>query len=992
MAGQHRFAAFISYSSADGAFARRLHQALEGYRVPAGAGAFNLTGKANRVAPVFLDRAELSSGELGVAITSAIETSSSLIVVCSPGAVKSEWVDKEIRHFIQTGRVRRIFAIIASGEPFASLHGAADNECFPPALRELAKGAFGDAYEVVAGDARPGRDGFRNAWLKVAAGILEVGFGRLLDRDAAARRARTTLLGGMAATVAAVVGTLTTFWFLESQRYQNEARASLLREARSAFELDDSARALTALASLVEGMSAEERGRYQPVLESWSPRFPHLAASLADAPSAFAYGERVFLRRPDGILASPLPANVVVAARDDEETVLAVDFTGRVWQWRPGQTEAKDMGLPADVLGGHNWTSALKLKGGGAVFGGSVQASYAGGEDPVVLVVNEKARSFALVQLGYTPVEDLRLASDCSAFAFRASSLDYEFGSEGEDAVVEEIRIDEGIQRIDFRAETAKQEQISEEDFQRIAQLNVDPDADPYDRATAVLNAFATACGGGQIAAGAPPNLLVTRAISAADAIPADDTGKPASGWDWVAHDRWSAEPQGDGPEVARIAALSDAIQRAKLEIGKKTRIRDGEIDRIAPQEETGWEEPDPQADAELVSFEYSARLGVELSYDVAGEPALSFYAAEGKFVGSNVCGFVSGKAKCINMMQNGHGVQFAAFPDFMYAGGTNYLGYPLFTLIDRRTFDAIEFRSDEIDIAEPAYAGSVALSPSGKQMAIAFARTILLFDLGDRLAPRLAKKLSVPGLADGADSGLRGVCAALTYLDDDAMVVSRGDGLNLKLDLQTGEEVWRFRLPASVGCDAGFPYVPVQAAVSPDGKQLAVRGSSFAALLDTRTGLPLLPTAKFEAVMRWEDEGFYSEESAAQIAGDFEPETTPAAEIEPAPDGEFDCARDGIGCRSEAELTRSARLLAKISEPFLVMMPSGEIWLRSLSFDISLAPPPARVAPVAIAAAPQCFTGWQVSGTRIEPFDLMKDVKIGAAAVPEADLLARCK
>jgi hypothetical protein len=996
MAGPGRFAAFISYSSHDAAFARRLHSALEGYRVPSGAGSFNLAGKPNRVAPVFLDRAELSSGELDAAITSAIENSTALIVVCSPHAAKSEWVDKEIRRFVETGRVRRIFAIIASGEPFASAHGAADNECFPSALREMAAGKLGERYEVVAGDARPGKDGFRNAWLKVAAGVLDVGFGKLLDRDAAARRGRTLLLGTTAAVVAAVVGTLTTFWFLESQRFQSEARASLLREARSAFELDDAARAVTALASLVPGMPAEERAVYQPVLDAWSARFPHLAASIANAPTAFSYGERVFLKTPSGILATPLSPDVIVAAGTGEETVYAIDFNGRVWRWRAGETRATDLQLPVDVLGGHDWASAVKLKSGGVVFGGSKQATYAGGEDPVVLIVNEAARTFALVGLGYAPLEELRLESDCSAIAFEAGSIDYDFGSEGEEAVIEEIKHVEGFKRLDLRSATAKQEQITAEAFESIPQIRFEADDDPFDRGRRIVNAIAATCGGGKIAEGPPPPLAATLAVATRELDTPDGALTASGAWDWALQERWNEEPRDDGPEVARIAALTDAIQRARVEIGKVTRIRDGAVDTLPPQEETFVdEEPDPQADAELVSYEYGAQLGIYLAVDAAAEPTLSFYAAEGKYIGANVCGFVTGKPKCINM--GGLVVEFASFPDFIYAGGTNYLGYPLFTLIDRRTFDAIEFRSDELDISppEPAYAGAVALSPTGRQMAIAFARTVLLFDLDEKLVPRLAKRLSVSGLAEGADGGLRGVCTALTYLDETTLVAARGDGLTLKLDLRSGEELWRFRLPASVGCDSERRYVPVQAIPSPDGKRLAVRGSNFVAMLDTGTGLPLLPAAKIGAAMRWEDDGYYTEERAMQIAGDYAVDTEDnsfeSRALTVFAEGK-NCIETGVGCKSGVELTRSARNLSKLSEPLLVVTPSGETLARSPSFDITLAPPPDGSPAVSISASPQCFTGWRVAGSRIEPFDLMKDVKIGAPPIPEADLLAQCR
>ena len=60
MISAYRYAAFISYSSKDSAFAVRLHRALESYRIPRALGSFQVVGggKPNRVYPVFRDRDE----------------------------------------------------------------------------------------------------------------------------------------------------------------------------------------------------------------------------------------------------------------------------------------------------------------------------------------------------------------------------------------------------------------------------------------------------------------------------------------------------------------------------------------------------------------------------------------------------------------------------------------------------------------------------------------------------------------------------------------------------------------------------------------------------------------------------------------------------------------------------------------------------------------------------------------------------------------------
>lgn len=195
MTAEHRYAAFISYSSADARFAQRLHRALERYGIPTALGRFDLAsgGKQNRIYPVFRDREELAAGDLGERITSALEASGALIVVCSPQAAASPWVQKEIEYFAGLGRSDRVFAVIAEDAPLFDAAGAdATSSCFPAALRG---DALAGAGEPLAADARKGKDGFRNAWLKLVAGMIGVTPGQIIDRDRQRRRRQGAALG-----------------------------------------------------------------------------------------------------------------------------------------------------------------------------------------------------------------------------------------------------------------------------------------------------------------------------------------------------------------------------------------------------------------------------------------------------------------------------------------------------------------------------------------------------------------------------------------------------------------------------------------------------------------------------------------------------------------------------------------------------------------------------------------------------------------------------
>jgi formylglycine-generating enzyme required for sulfatase activity/regulator of sirC expression with transglutaminase-like and TPR domain len=222
MAELFRYAAFISYSSADARFAQRLHRALESYGIPASLGQFDLIGggKKNRIYPVFRDREELSAGHLGDQIEANLKASAALIVVCSPNGAASPWVQKEIEFFAAQGRPAKVFAIIPDTAPLMDENGAdATQSCFPRAFRGDA--LAGDKLEPLAADARKGKDGFRNAWLKIVAGMVGVTPGQIVNRDRRRRRMQVLQAAAVSALAALAVGGA----FLTQDQWRPKAEA-----------------------------------------------------------------------------------------------------------------------------------------------------------------------------------------------------------------------------------------------------------------------------------------------------------------------------------------------------------------------------------------------------------------------------------------------------------------------------------------------------------------------------------------------------------------------------------------------------------------------------------------------------------------------------------------------------------------------------------------------------------------------------------------------
>lgn len=213
-----RYWAFISYSHQDEAWARWLHRALERWRIPP-----SLVGRPieagaapARLQPVFRDRDELpTASDLGHSVTEALRQSWSLIVVCSPAAATSRWVNEEVRRFRDFGRAAHIHCVLVGGD-------AGEAPAFPAALRDAG------TTEPIAADLRRHGDGRAVARMKLVAGILGVRYDQLAQREHQRSYLRlaaitATSLAGVALLAAFSAITLKSRREAESQRAHAEA-------------------------------------------------------------------------------------------------------------------------------------------------------------------------------------------------------------------------------------------------------------------------------------------------------------------------------------------------------------------------------------------------------------------------------------------------------------------------------------------------------------------------------------------------------------------------------------------------------------------------------------------------------------------------------------------------------------------------------------------------------------------------------------------------
>ena len=131
---QHfKYFAFISYSSHDIAWGKKLQKKLEGYRMPSTLCSEH-GWQRNPIKPVFFAPTDIQPEDLDEELKERLKASRNLIVICSPHSAKSDWVGKEIAFFHSLGRASSIHFFIVDSIPHS---GNSETECFNPIVKTL---------------------------------------------------------------------------------------------------------------------------------------------------------------------------------------------------------------------------------------------------------------------------------------------------------------------------------------------------------------------------------------------------------------------------------------------------------------------------------------------------------------------------------------------------------------------------------------------------------------------------------------------------------------------------------------------------------------------------------------------------------------------------------------------------------------------------------------------------------------------------------------
>lgn len=130
---EYKNIAFISYKREDERWAKWLQRKLEHYRIPSVVCQEN-PNAPKELRPIFRDKTDLTSGTLEGGLRQALLDSHYLIVICSPNATKSPYINLEIQTFVDAGRAADIIPFIVKGVPYAEDKA---QECYPEVLLNL---------------------------------------------------------------------------------------------------------------------------------------------------------------------------------------------------------------------------------------------------------------------------------------------------------------------------------------------------------------------------------------------------------------------------------------------------------------------------------------------------------------------------------------------------------------------------------------------------------------------------------------------------------------------------------------------------------------------------------------------------------------------------------------------------------------------------------------------------------------------------------------
>lgn len=261
----YQFDVFLSYSRKDEEFGKKLEEALENYRLPKHVKTSLIS--RNRLS-VFRDKNDLvpTDTDYYQTIAGYLKRSGNLIVICSPNARRSQYVNQEIAAFLESHEPKSIIPILLSGRPNNESEANPDEHAFPEALCSALQMPLALDFTEFEPRSKVHRGRYRDSWYTLLAKIFGAERAEIERVDARRQARRRAIFAAVSVAIIAMLSVALVFAII--------SRREAVKQKQAAETERDNARRLLYASNMNLAQRSFESGNValgKELLESYLP-------------------------------------------------------------------------------------------------------------------------------------------------------------------------------------------------------------------------------------------------------------------------------------------------------------------------------------------------------------------------------------------------------------------------------------------------------------------------------------------------------------------------------------------------------------------------------------------------------------------------------------------------------------------------------------------------------------------------------------------------
>lgn len=233
-----QFDAFISYSRKDKFFAEKLEKALESFKPP------KELNVPQRNLNIFRDEGDMTGTEYFQSINNHLQNSAKLIVICTPDARKSDYVNDEIQRFATARSRQHIISVLIAGVPNnIAKSGQEHQKAFPEELCKVLDMPLAISYLGFDYSKDKINKGiFEDSWYTLLSNIYNVSRGEIEQREKRRQIKRRRIISAMVASIIVSLSILAGIALWQRDLAIKNAEVALTQEKRAIAERNEALR------------------------------------------------------------------------------------------------------------------------------------------------------------------------------------------------------------------------------------------------------------------------------------------------------------------------------------------------------------------------------------------------------------------------------------------------------------------------------------------------------------------------------------------------------------------------------------------------------------------------------------------------------------------------------------------------------------------------------------------------------------------------------